>query len=333
MHEKPDKFVWPPNPLSPADLAAPAEHLSDGAAHLLTHTFDDVSLEEPADELAGNFDESHDLDAIPAPSSRGISRWLESLEIHLLGRTAAPWDIRAKAAHWSADQPGDYCPRCGSTVRPFELDTLNNPPTCIACRKKRPPWSRFIRLAPYRGVLAQSIRQLKFSRFRALGDRLGHLLGESIANELASENIARSRAIIVPVPMTPWRRLSRGVDHTLVIARGIRRATRLPIAHLLVRRHRPSQLQVPPSQRRQNIAGAFYCRRSVLKVPADAVLIVVDDVRTTGATMIEACRTLQAALKCRDDPDIAQTRVWGAALGVTDRSSDQNSGKRASEIV
>lgn len=90
---------------------------------------------------------------------------------------------------------------------------------------------------------------------------------------------------------------------------------------LLARRHRPSQISLPVSQRRANVSGAFFCRRGVLRVPVDAVLVVIDDVRTTGATMTEACRTLRAGLKGRsghpnpDQTDV-QTEIWAATAGV-----------------
>lgn len=321
VEPKPTKFPWPPNP---TDLSAPAEKLSEGALHLLTHSAEDLDLEvltdEPADEIAGDFDEAA---TASASHPRGISRLFEVFETHFLGRTSAPWHIRA--AHWHPDEPGNYCPRCGTTSRPFELDTLTDPATCVRCRDKRPAWDRFIRLGSYQGVLARSIRELKFSRFRALGESLGRVLGESLRKEVELREIDPRRVILIPMPMTPWRRLSRGIDHSLVLARGTRRTSHFPIQKLLARRHRPSQISLPISERRQNVSGAFFCRRSVLQVPPDAVLVVIDDVRTTGATMSEVCRTLRAALKmrvsgARTRPNSSRTspktEVWAATVGV-----------------
>ncbi len=334
MPSKPDKFTWPPKPLSSEELSAPAQPISPGAAHLLTHfedPLDHVLIEEPTDELSGNFASPEEIPQAPS----GPLRWLEAFEIHFLGRTAAPWDTRARAANWHPDEPGDYCPRCGLSCRPFELDTLDDPSTCVRCRDKRPAWDRFVRLGVYRAELARAIRELKFSRFRAMGDRLGELLGESVAAELDRRSIPRDRALIVPIPMTPWRRLSRGIDHTLVLARAARRSTGIKLAHLLVRRHRPSQLSLPPSQRRSNISGAFYCRRAVLQVPKDAVLVVIDDVRTTGATMTEACRTLRNALKQRSvsNPTIPQTTLWAATVGVAPRPDEPKPAPAAQTVL
>ncbi|MBX3390437.1 MAG: ComF family protein [Phycisphaeraceae bacterium] len=332
MDPKPPKFPWPPHPTDPTDpthLSAPAEKLSPGAVHLLTHTSDDLDLdvitEEPADELAGDFEHP-----ASATQPRGISRFLESFELHFLGRTSEPWHIRA--ADFQADEPGNYCPRCGTTCRPFELDTLSDPAMCVRCHDKRPAWDRFIRLGVYEGVLARSVRELKFSRFRALGESIGRALGKSIRAEVDAREINPRRVILIPMPMSPWRRLSRGIDHALVITCGTRRASGFNVRRLLARRHRPSQVTLPVSERRSNVSGAFFCKRAALLVPPDAVLVVVDDVRTTGATMSEACRTLRAALRLRPEhPNSIQTnpktQIWAATVGVAPSPGDRESGE------
>lgn len=329
MEPKPTKFPWPPHPTDPTHLSAPAEKLSPGAVHLLTHSSDDLDLdvitEEPADELAGEFEHS-----ASTAQPRGMSRFLEAFELHFLGRISEPWHIRA--ACFQPDEPGNYCPRCGTTCRPFELDTLSDPAVCVRCRDKRPAWDRFVRLGAYKGVLARSVRELKFSRFRALGESIGRALGKSIRAEVDARQIDPRRVILIPMPMTPWRRLSRGIDHALVIARGTRRASGLKIRSLLARRHRPSQITLPVSERRSNVSGAFYCKRAVLRVPRDAVLVVVDDVRTTGATMSEACRTLRAALRLRpekpnSDQTTPKTQIWAATVGVAPSPGERDSGE------
>ncbi|MBL8874871.1 MAG: ComF family protein [Phycisphaerae bacterium] len=324
MEPKPDKFLWPPNP---TELAAPAQPLSEGARHLLTHASDSVDLdviaEEPADELSGEFE----IPASPIPP-QGVRRFLEVIETHFLGRTSAPWNIRA--ANWTRDEPGNYCPRCGTTCRPFQLDTLTDPATCVRCRGKRPAWDRFIRLGSYEGVLARSVRELKFGGLRALGESLGRELGLALRAEIELRSINPSRVVLVPMPMTPWRRISRGIDHTLVLARGTRRASGFAIQRLLARRHRPSQVSLPVSERRRNVSGAFFCRRTVLNVRPDAVLVVLDDVRTTGATLTEACRTLRAGLNRRKGAPNKQgtgggPQVWAAAVGVAPSPGERES--------
>ncbi|MFO0858908.1 MAG: hypothetical protein U0570_00015 [Phycisphaerales bacterium] len=306
MPPKPTPFPWPPNP---TDLAAPAEKLSPGAIHLLTDAADDLETDVSLDEPDPTDSEQQ------SPPRRGVARFIDVFETQLLGRTAQPWSLRA--ANWKRDEIGDYCPRCGITCRPFELDTLTDPATCPRCRDKRPAWGRFIRIGAYEGLLARAIRELKFTRFRALGEPLGAELGHAIAEELEARDIRPHTARIVPMPMSPWRRLARGIDHALVLARSASRASHVPLARLLVRRHRPSQITLPVSERRGNVAGAFTCRSAVSKCTGISLLILLDDVRTTGATMTEASRTLRQGLaEGHTGPNGSKTEIWAATVGV-----------------
>ncbi|MBY0113253.1 MAG: hypothetical protein K2Y21_10555 [Phycisphaerales bacterium] len=312
---KQPRFSWPPTKLPATELNAPAKPMEAGARHRLSSRSsrldDDRAFEaSEADELAiDDLDwsepefvppEAEDTDPVEAepreasPHSpvRGLARWIEAFEIAYLGRVSASWDVRARDAGWLADEDGDFCPRCGVTVGEYELDTLSDPATCARCRDKKLAWDRFLRLGAYEGVLAGAIRELKFHAIRAHGERLGALLGERVHAELARLGVERQDAAIVPIPTTPWRRIARGVDHTAIIARAVARESGVPLVRALKRRHRPTQWSVPTSERRRNVAGSFSCRGLVGGLRAKRLVIVVDDVRTTGATMSEACRTL-----------------------------------------
>jgi predicted amidophosphoribosyltransferase len=247
----------------------------------------DGSGEEAGDDGSGSGEA-----AAGAASLRGWRRWFEAFEIAYLGRVSASWDVRARDAGWSRDEAGAYCPRCGVTVGEFELDTLSDPATCARCRDTRLAWDRFVRLGAYEGVLAGAIRELKFYAMRHHGERLGALLGERVREQMETLGVGCADAAIVPIPMTPWRRIARGVDHTAILARAVSRESGVPLVRALRRRHRPTQWSVPTSERRRNVAGSFVCRGLVSGLRGKRLVIVVDDVRTTGATMTEACRTL-----------------------------------------
>jgi predicted amidophosphoribosyltransferase len=144
---------------------------------------------------------------------------------------------------------------------------------CEFCEQHAPAWSEFVRVGRYRGVLRDAIRELKFERGRATGVRLGKMLGRRIAQRVVRLDRVGwiKRVVMVPMPTTRWRRVTRGIDHARVITRAAageaRRALRamghpaeVVMADLLTRRSSPSQTRVTGSERRRNVAGVFRAR-------------------------------------------------------------------------
>lgn len=296
------RFVWPPRP-APVDVGvgAPAEAVVDAAASGAV-----VGGGGPRGEAAG-------------AAVRG-SVW-GAVERVWLGLAAPPWRVRAAEAGWAPDGPGAYCGRCGTTVGPHEADGDG----CVACRGRRLPWDRFVRLGEYAGVLREAVVEVKFTRWRRLGDELGRLLGAAVLGALRGAGVDLGRVVIVPVPTTFRRRVWRGIDHSLVIARGVSRASGLPVERLLEREHRPSQLEVAPSRRAANVAGSMRARAGARV--RGRVVVLVDDVRTTGATMAAASRAVRKAKVEGDEAGVAG--VWAAVVGVT---PEGRSGRRRGAV-
>ena len=231
------------------------------------------------------------------------AEFMGAIEHIWLGMNHGTFNARARDVGWAPDSRDDYCARCGGSVGPGEADGDG----CAACRKRRLVWEHAIRLGSYEGLLAETVREVKFTAWRRLGSDLGRLLGERIGDELRRVDVRADETMVVPVPMSWAIRMNRGIDHTLVLARAASRASGVPVARSLRRRHGPTQLDVPPSKRAENVRGAFRCRHSRKTA---RVVIILDDVRTTGATMTAAARTLQNGLG-------KGVRIWSAVVAVT----------------
>ncbi|GMQ81320.1 MAG: hypothetical protein BMS9Abin05_0751 [Rhodothermia bacterium] len=137
-------------------------------------------------------------------------------------------------------------------------------------------------------------RRLKFRE----GYRLGRTLGRAIAQQLlavAGAGQKRVPDLIVPVPLHPIRALERGFNQSEALAEGIGIELGASVSpNALGRRSlTSSQVQLSRAERLKNLSGAFSLA-SAEKMLGRHVLIV-DDVITTGATMLAAIDVLEGA--------------------------------------
>jgi ComF family protein len=136
----------------------------------------------------------------------------------------------------------------------------------------------------YEGALREIIHAFKYEGRRSLANPLGAMVRD------AGSAILEDSDCIVPVPLHPWRRMRRGFNQARDLARRLDR----PVVDGLWRiRSTASQMALPADARRMNIRGAFIC--SPFARIDDRAIILVDDVRTTGATLDECAKVLLVA--------------------------------------
>lgn len=251
------------------------------------------------------------------------SRMIESIETHLLGRTSLAFDRWALQTGWTRDDASSYCWRCGSGIGLYESDGEG----CASCREKKLYWDRAIRLGKYGNKLREEVLALKFAHWRPTGTGLGLHLGHAILDQLEHAQIRPDQAALVPIPMHRLRRIARGVDHTLVIARGAAQTSGCQVHQALSSQWRPEQVGLSMTARAENIKDAFFFsgkgNRMMKKLMAQdqRVFILIDDVRTTGATFVAASKALKTAIADELRTNSAQpspVEIWIACVGVAE---------------
>lgn len=178
---------------------------------------------------------------------------------------------------------GPLC-RCGVPLPPAL-------PLCGRCRRDRQPLAGGASLGPYEGGLREAIHALKYRGRRRVAERLADLLlGEAEARRVLEE-----AEVLVPVPLHPRRRRERGFNQADLLAAAVGRRCRLPVAAtaLVRRKDTAPQAGLSAAGRRLNVAGAFGVRRRARI--AGRVVVLVDDVLTTGATALACARALNDA--------------------------------------
>ena len=174
------------------------------------------------------------------------------------------------------------CRVCGDTLqtwRPTQLDQL-----CARCR--RTPRSITIgrSIGPYEGKLREILHALKYDGRRSVAKHLGQLMGA------AAPEVLRGADCVAPVPLHFTRHYSRGFNQANELARHLP----LPVLQALRRRRRTvTQTDLPEAERHANVQSAFVMRRR--RSVEGLVVVLVDDVSTTGATIDACARVLLAA--------------------------------------
>jgi predicted amidophosphoribosyltransferase len=144
-----------------------------------------------------------------------------------------------------------------------------------------------------------------------LAGPLGTALALAVAVAAVAVPERRGPLLLVPVPSSRTALRTRGRDHVRELAdRAVIELGRagLPAAQLplLGRSGRiRDSAGLSAFQRRANLAGTFVPRPDVGPVPAGALLILVDDVVTSGATLTEAAAALTSAVGTGRPPVLA----------------------------
>ncbi len=250
---------------------------------------------------------------------------LDSVETELLGRKALSFAIEAERLGWKPEQQTQVCWRCAGSVGEYETDGNG----CASCRGNKLAWDRAIRLGHYEGIIGSAVRDLKFRRWVKTGHQVGAALGVEIRDRLEAMQVLPSQALIVPIPMTRRRRISRGVDHTHVLACGIRKSVDVKICRMLRARNRAEQVGLSATDRAKNMRGAFYVpeamsRRSRVGAGVDGVFLsgirvvmVLDDVRTTGSTLKAGCQEIRKLVSGKLGGGFggAEVEIWAVCVG------------------
>ncbi|MEV5746881.1 phosphoribosyltransferase family protein [Actinoallomurus sp. NPDC052308] len=208
---------------------------------------------------------------------------------------------------------GLLCSACAALLRgPAEV----RPPRPTPPGLPR-PWS----VAAYTGAVRQLIVAHKERGRTGLARPLGSCLATAVlaaVEDAADAADAMGPVLLVPVPSSRASVRRRGHDPTLRIAlAAAREATRqgaaVSVARVLVHRRRVAdQSGLTAADRAANLAGALTVRRDV----RGTLVIVVDDVITTGATLAEAARALRSGgARVRAAAVVAATRRYGDDAG------------------
>ncbi len=186
------------------------------------------------------------------------------------------------------------CDGCGDPLPSWRTISRESC-VCPRCRRAPRPISRSRAAGAYEGSLRAILHAFKYDGRRSIAIRLAALMRHHGRDMLDGVDCA------VPVPLH-WRRLrARGFNQAADLASHLG----LPVVHALRRvRWTCPQVDLPAGRRHGNVRGAFALaggrwqtrrRAAVAQAVSRRAVVLVDDVRTTGATLDACARVLRAA--------------------------------------
>ena len=151
---------------------------------------------------------------------------------------------------------------------------------------------------------AQLVYRLKYNNRPDIGEDMGRMM----ANELQATEFFSDIDVLLPVPLASKRLRQRGYNQSEQLAIGISDITHLPIVTKALRRKHFQQSQTTLNrwQRQENVEDTFWLKDGSLL--QDKHVLLIDDICTTGATLISCANTLK---------DIEGIRISVLTLGFT----------------
>jgi ComF family protein len=210
--------------------------------------------------------------------------------VRLDGVLAAAGDLLLGAACHGCGEPSwGICLRCRVAVSRHG---------CFRTRPEPCPhgFPITVTTAPYDATMRRLISAHKERGALGLTRFLAGRLAAAVETITAAAEVGSHPIVLVPVPSARSAVRRRGFDATWAIATGAAhrlrgdrdvRASRLLGQLRLLR----DQAGLSATERAENLRGGYRTTRSV----ADALVIIVDDVVTTGASLTEAARALRVA--------------------------------------
>jgi ComF family protein len=201
------------------------------------------------------------------------------------------------------------CPKCWSSLH------LITPPLCnrlgiplpgyegegphisVQAMANPPVFSRARAAALYSGIMRRLIVRFKFEDKHEPLPLFVKLMRE------AGRELFADADLLVPVPLHRLRLLQRRFNQSALLAKGLSRATGVPVTVMALQRTRRTAAQVGLSQeaRQENVARAFTISRSGRKAVQGKKIVLIDDVITTGATANACASALLNAGAARVD--------------------------------
>lgn len=175
------------------------------------------------------------------------------------------------------------CSTCGLPLEGTDAQT------CAVCLARPPRIARARAVAAYDDLTSGIAIRLKYGRKVALARTMARFMAPLV------DSPGEAERILIPVPLHRSRLWQRGFNQSALVARELGRRCHLcahPFALIRTRRTPPLK-GMSRAERHRTVSGAFVVADTA--AVKDKVVILVDDIFTTGSTAEACAKALQRA--------------------------------------
>ena len=177
-------------------------------------------------------------------------------------------------------------PACGRCASPLAYPDA----PCPHCRGEgAKPLDCIIAIGLYEEPMRSMIHAIKYHRDWPLAE----YLADCVLERERARELLKEAQVLVPVPLHPLRQFSRGYNQASLLTARFHRRCRIAQSEALIRlRNTETQTHLHSRTKREaNLKNAFALVKG--KDIQGKRVVLVDDVRTTGATLRAAARELR----------------------------------------
>lgn len=176
------------------------------------------------------------------------------------------------------------CKKCGKEVI---SDTIEY---CSDCTRHKRSFDHGLSLINYDHIAGRSMARIKYGNKREYLD----FYAEAMFRKLGPRIQAMKADVLIPVPVHPSRRRTRGFNQAEELSRRLSKKLLIPTCASLLRRSKRTapQKSLDPAGRLKNLEQAFCADRLPENIHT---VILVDDIYTTGSTAEACTRVLKKA--------------------------------------
>lgn len=174
-----------------------------------------------------------------------------------------------------------FCERCGNPLTSNDMAQV-----CNSCKGKELFFEQAKAPFMYKDNIAVAIRKLKFENAKYLAKPLSYLIADEIYT------LKYFPEIILPVPMFDKKKKLRGYNQCELLTSEVSKITNIPCSFDVLYKIKDTKEQSSLNfdKRQENLKNCFVVKnREIIK---DKIVLIIDDVYTTGATVMELSKIL-----------------------------------------